>query len=216
MTDLTLVIGNKAYSSWSMRGWLALTMAGIPFREIVVPLDQPETKETLRRYSPAGLVPILLTPQGRVWESTAIIEYANELRPQAGLWPADAHARAVARSAAAEMHAGFAALREAMSMSLKDDRAGRGRTPGALADIARIEALWAELRGGFGAGGDFLFGHRPCAADIMFAPVAARFRTYAAPIGPASQAYVEALLALPAVRRWYDEAAAEPWYLGEH
>jgi len=216
MADHTLVIGNKAYSSWSLRGWLGLTLAGIAFEELLVPLDQPETRETLLQHSPTGLVPLLKTPRGRVWESLAILEYANELNPEAGLWPADVHARAVARSAASEMHAGFAALRRDMSMDLKHDKPGIGHTPAALADVARLAQLWGELRASFGGAGDFLFGATPGAVDVMFTPVAARMRTYHVPLDAVSQAYVDALLDLPPVRDWYAAAAAEPWVLEDH
>ncbi|MEQ9811562.1 MAG: glutathione S-transferase family protein [Azospirillaceae bacterium] len=216
MADHTLVIGNKAYSSWSLRGWLGLTLAGIEFAEILVPLDQPETRETLLKHSPTGLVPLLKTPRGRIWESLAILEYANELNPEAGLWPADGHARAVARSAASEMHTGFAALRRDMSMDLKHDKPGIGHTSEALADVARLEQLWGTLRAEFGSGGDFLFGATPGAADVMFVPVAARLRTYHVPVDRTAQAYAEALLDLPAVRDWYAAAAAEPWVLEDH
>lgn len=212
MTDLTLLMGNKAYSSWSLRPWLMLKHAGLPFREIVVPLRQPDTAARIREHSPSGRVPCLLHGERTMWESLAIAEYVAELAPAAGLWPEDAHARAVARSVSAEMHAGFTALRTSMSMDLKQERPGEGMTPETAADIVRIEALWADARARFGQAGPFLFG-RFGIADAMFAPVVTRFATYGVAVGSGTRAYMDAVLALPAMREWTEAAKAEPWEL---
>lgn len=216
MTDLTLLIANKAYSSWSLRPWLALKQAGLPFREALVPLRQPDTAARIRELSPSGRVPCLRDGERIVWDSLAICEYIAELAPAAGLWPDDSHARAVARSVSAEMHSGFIALRSTMSMDLKRDRSGEGMTPEAAADIARIQALWADARARFGqapdAGGPFLFG-RFTIADAMFAPVVTRFATYGVALEDGARAYCDAVLALPALRDWTAAAKAEPWVL---
>ncbi len=212
MTDLTIVVGNKAYSSWSLRGWLMLAATGAEFTEIVIPLDRPETAAAIRAHSPAGRVPVLKAGDLTVWDSLAIGEYLAERFPQAGLWPENPAARAVARSVSAEMHAGFEALRRDMPMDLKRDRPGHGHTPEALADVARIAAIWAECRARFGTGGPFLFG-RFCIADAMFAPVATRLRTYAVPCDDVTEAYVQAIFDWPALGRWRDSGAAEPWVL---
>ncbi|MDR3515934.1 MAG: glutathione S-transferase family protein [Azospirillaceae bacterium] len=213
--DLTLVIGNKAYSSWSLRPWLALMQAGATFQEILIPLDQPDTATAIRHHSPTGRVPLLRHGAITVWESLAICEYVAELFPAAGLWPEDAAPRALARALACEMHAGFAALRHDMPMNLKHRFPGQGRTPATLADIARITTCWLEARARFGGDGPFLFG-RFSIADAMFAPVCTRFMTYAVDLPAAAQAYVDAILALPALQAWMRAADAEPWDLGDH
>jgi glutathione S-transferase len=212
MSDLTLVMGNKAYSSWSLRPWLALKQAGLAFAETVIPLRQPDTAARIAEYSPTGRVPCLIHGGLTVWDSLAICEYVAELAPEAGLWPADPAARAVARSVSAEMHSGFVSLRTTMPMNLRSDRKGKGMTEATAADIARIEALWADARARFGspAGGPFLFGAFTI-ADAMFAPVVTRLETYGAPVSPESRAYMDAVLALPAMRDWIAAAKAEPW-----
>jgi glutathione S-transferase len=213
MPDGTLYIGSKRYSSWSLRGWLAVRLAGLDVAEEVIRLGQTDTASRIRSVSPTGLVPCLHHKGTVVWESIAIAEYCAELAP--GLWPAETRARAHARSISAEMHAGFRALRQALWMNLGEDfaarAAGRNRTPEAEADIARIEALWAETRARFGDGGPFLFGADFTLADAMYAPVVTRFITWAPPLSDASRAYVAAVRAHPLVARWYAEAAAEPW-----
>ncbi len=214
MTDLTIVIGNKAYSSWSLRGWLMLEATGAPFDEIVIPLDRPESRAAIRAQSPAGRVPVLKVGGLTVWDSLAIGEYLAERFPAAGLWPSQPDARAVARSVSAEMHAGFEALRRDMPMDLKQDRPGQGHSPEALADVARIIALWAECRERFAAGGPFLFGGF-CIADAMFTPVATRLRTYGVALDADSETYVRAVLDRPAMRRWIAGAAEEPWVLAD-
>lgn len=212
MPSLTIVLGNKAYSSWSLRPWLALKQTGEPFEEVVIPLRQPDTKERILAHSPAGKVPVLRHGDRVVWDSLAIGEYLAETFPAAGLWPDDAHARAVARSVSAEMHAGFAPLRTHMAMNLKERLPGTGRTPEVDADIARIVALWTDARARFGRGGLFLFG-RFSIADAMYAPVVTRFDTYGVELPPAARAYADAVLDLPAMREWTAAAKAEPWVL---
>ena len=214
MSELTLVIGNRNYSSWSLRAWLALRMSGLEFDEVAIQLDTPDTHARIREYSPGGLVPALRHGTLTVWESLAICEYVAELAPGARLWPADPAARAVARSVSCEMHAGFRALRDALPMNIRADRPGVAIGADVQADIERITALWRDCRGRFGAGGPFLFG-RFSIADAMYAPVATRFSTYRIPLGPVEQAWVDAVRALPPMRDWAAAASAEPWRI-EH
>jgi glutathione S-transferase len=204
----TLIIGNKNYSSWSLRPWLLLKHAGIPFTEIRIPLYTPGTKAEILKYSPAGKVPVLQDGDITVWESLAICEYLAEKLPHLQLWPADLAARTRARAVACEMHAGFGALRQHMSMNCRKRLPGKGRTPEVLKDIERISTLWKDCRAHYGAEGDFLFG-RFGIADAMYAPVALRFVTYAVDLDPVSAAYVRAITALPAIQQWLTEAAAE-------
>jgi glutathione S-transferase len=204
----TLVIGNKNYSSWSLRPWLAMKVAGIPFEELRIPLDLPETRAQILRHSPSGKVPVLREGEAVVHESLAICEFLAERFPEAQLWPEVPAARALARSVSAEMHAGFAALRAAMPMNVRARLPGRGRAPGVDADVERIGALWRDARVRFGSGGDFLFG-RFSIADAMFAPVVTRFRTYDVPQGADGRAYCEAVWELPAMREWEAAARAE-------
>ncbi len=202
-----LFIGNRRYSSWSLRGWLAVQLAGLDVEEVMTPLAGGDTP-AVKAVSPSGLVPYLEHDGHRIWETLAICEYCAEITP--AVWPAAQDARVHARVIAAEMHGGFRELRMAMPMNLGRDFAGRGRTAGALADIARIEALWAATRGRFGAGGPFLFGDAFTAADAMYAPVVARFLTYRPDLTAASRAYCDAVRAHPLVTAWYDGAAGEP------
>ncbi|MGH7067992.1 MAG: glutathione S-transferase family protein [Acetobacteraceae bacterium] len=215
MPEGRLVIGTRRYSSWSMRGWLAVRLAELDVSEEVIRLSGGATPEVKER-SPSGLVPYLEHRGIAVWESLAIAEYCAELAP--ALWPRERAARAHARAVAAEMHAGFAALRAAMPMNLGRHRPGRGRTPEALADIMRIEALWQDTRARFGGGGPYLFGSRFTAADAMYAPVVTRFLTYAPEIKPGTRAYCDAVRAHPLVARWYDEAGREPeeWRIAKY
>ncbi|MBK8062868.1 MAG: glutathione S-transferase family protein [Betaproteobacteria bacterium] len=201
---MKLVIGNKNYSSWSLRPWLAMKVAGIAFEEERIPLYLPESKARILAVNPAGKVPCLVDGALRVWDSLSILEYLAETHPQ--LWPADRAARALARSVSAEMHSGFAQLRTHMSMNIRRSLPGRGRTPESLAEAARIMALWSDCRARHGAGGPFLFGAFSN-ADAMYAPVVLRFRTYAVELPPDCDAYAQAVLALPAMREWI--AAAE-------
>lgn len=208
-----LVIGTKRYSSWSMRGWLGVRLAGLEVEEVVIPLAGGVTPG-LAEATPAGLVPYLEHAGARVWESLAILEYCAEHAP--ALWPADRGARAHARAIASEMHAGFRALRMAMPMNLGRSFPGVGHSPEALADVARIEAIWAEALAAHG--GPFLFGRVFGAADAMYAPVVTRFLTYRPALSPVSAAYCAAVRGHALVARWYDEAAAEPeaWRIGKY
>ncbi len=206
--DLILVIGNKNYSSWSLRPWLALKQAGIPFREIHISLYTETSRAEIKKYSPSGKVPTLIDGTVTVWESLAICEYLADKFPEKHLWPADPAVRAVARAVATEMHAGFGALRQHMSMNVRKHLPGKGRTPEVLKDIERITTLWNDCRARFGKGGDFLFG-RFSIADAMYAPVALRFVTYEVGLDPVSAAYVKTIADLPAIRQWLADARAE-------
>ena len=208
MSDGTLYIGHRRYSSWSLRGWLAVKLAGLDVDVQVLKFTRPGPTQAILDLSPNGLVPFLVHNGARVWESLAICDYCAEF--ESTLWPADRIARAHARSMAAEMHAGFRDLRMAMWMNLGRDFSGLGQTPGALSDIARIEALWAETRTRFGAGGPFLFGATFGAADAMFAPVVARLLGWKPPVSAETAAYCAAVRAHPLVADWYDGAAKEP------
>jgi glutathione S-transferase len=215
MSAYTLIIGNKNYSSWSLRPWLAMKMAGASFREIVIPLRQPTTAADIVRHSPAGRVPILHDGEITVWESIAILEYLAEAMPEARLWPEDRKARATARAVSAEMHAGFVALRTHMPMNIRASKPGRGRTPEVEQDIRRIVALWEDCRACFDEGGPFLFG-RFSNADAMYAPVVTRFNTYGVALHGEARAYADAILALPAMQEWFAAGKAEPWSMPEN
>lgn len=208
MAELTLVIGNKSYSSWSLRPWLLLKQAGIKFREIYIPTHTPQSRAAILKHSPAGRVPVLHDGNITVWESLAICEYLAEQYPDKQLWPIDPTARALARSVATEMHAGFTALRTHMTMNCRKHFPGKGRTPEVEADIERLRGLWNDCRTRYGSGGDFLFG-RFSIADAMYAPVATRFKTYDVALDKVAAAYRDTILALPAMRQWYAEALAE-------
>ena len=209
MARFTIVIGNKNYSSWSLRGWIALRACTEDFDEVPILLRKPTTIADIRAYSPAGKVPTLIDGDRVIWDSLAICEYLAEIFPDAGLWPEDGAARAHARCVSAEMHAGFVNLRNHMPMNCRASLPGRGATQAALTDIARIEALWDDCRARFGGGGDFLFGQFT-AADAMYAPVASRLATYQPALGPTALAYVEAIHGLPAMADWIAAARAEP------
>lgn len=219
MADFTLVIGNKNYSSWSLRGWLMAKIAGIEFDEIMVPLDRPETLATIRKHSPSGRVPVLLHRGLAIWESLAIAEYLNDLKPEVGLWPPSAAARAHARAISCEMHAGFMDLRANMPMNIRASFPGKGMTPGVRADIERITGLWRDCRkrfaGAFQKDDGFLFGTFG-AADAMFAPVVTRFKTYSVTLDSDADAYCTAVLGHPAMKEWIDAAAHEPWLIDQY
>jgi glutathione S-transferase len=209
---LTLVIGNKNYSSWSLRPWIAMRAADIAFEETVIPLYQGEYKAQLLATSPAGKVPILIDGDLRVWESLAILEHLAERFPALAIWPRDTLARSHARSAATEMHAGFTALRSRCPMNIR-------RAPKAIAmdeavqrDVDRLVSLWREARGRFGAGGPFLYGAFS-AADAMYAPVVSRFASYAIGVGAAAESYMTSVMALPAFREWHDSGVGEVWVM---
>jgi glutathione S-transferase len=212
MPDLVLVIGNRRYSSWSLRPWLALRHAGASFEEVVIPLHRPETKARLLEHAPSGKVPALRHGGLVLWESLAILEYLAELFPEAGLLPAGREARAVCRAVCSEMHAGFAHLRKEMPMDVVARHPGRPGSAECRADIARVREIWRDARSRFGAGGPFLFGSFGM-ADAMFAPVCSRFTTYRVELDGICRAYVEAVMALPAMREWCDAARAEPWVI---
>jgi glutathione S-transferase len=210
MTDLTIYLGNKRYSSWSLRPWLALRQTGAPFREVVIPLYRPESSEQIRLKSPSGRVPVLRDGAIVVWESLAICEYLAERFPSARLWPEDRAARAWARAISHEMHSGFANLRANLPMDLANRWPLGDRLLKVRADIERISAIWRETREHFSDDGKFLFG-RFSIADAMYAPVVTRFITYGVPLDDVCQAYVEAVAAWPAMREWQAAAIAEPW-----
>ena len=206
---LTLVIGNKNYSSWSLRPWLLMRHFGLQFQEVMLPLDTPEFFRRIPDYSPTGRVPALHVDEDVVWDSLAICETVNERWLDGRGWPDDPRARAAARSAACEMHSGFGALRSQLPMNCRR----QPRTPhwdaAAARDAARIEAIWEDLRGRFGAGGDFLCGPFGI-VDAMFAPVCVRLRGYGVPVSSSSRAYMQSVFDLPAMREWQAAAEAEP------
>lgn len=202
-----LVIANKNYSSWSMRPWVAMTAFGIPFQEIRILLGQPETCNKIAVYSSAGRVPVLVTRETTIWDSLAICEYLAEQFQEKNLWPQDMVARALARSICAEMHSGFTGLRNAMPMNIRAQLPGRGRSPEAQGDIGRICEIWETCLSNFGHH-HYLFGDFSI-ADAYYAPVATRMKTYGVFLAPALQAYVDRLLAHPAVAQWVREAEAE-------
>ncbi|HHZ08846.1 MAG TPA: glutathione S-transferase family protein [Rhizobiales bacterium] len=207
-----LLIANKNYSSWSLRPWVLMSALGIPFRERLVPFPTGPSYATFRPYSPTGRVPCLNDDGLAVWDSLAIVEYLAERHP--GVWPADAEARAFARCIAAEMHSGFSSLRSMCGMNC-GIRVRLHERPAPLeADIARIGEIWNEGLSRFG--GPFLAGDSFTAADAFFAPVVFRALTYGLDFGGASAAYVERMLALPAMRAWYEAALVEPWREPDH
>ncbi len=206
MPDRLLVIGNRNYSSWSLRPWLVLKALDLPFAVVRVPLDRPDTAERIRQYSAAGRVPVLVEGGITVWDSQAIIEHLAEAHP--ALWPSDPAARAMARSIAAEMHSGFAALRNELPMNVRATGRRVEPTAAAEADIARIVAIWAAARHRFGAGGPWLFGAWS-AADAVYTPVASRFATYGVDLPAALQAYQTTALEAPAMQEWTELAHAE-------
>jgi glutathione S-transferase len=209
---LHLVIGNKNYSSWSFRPWLAMKVAGIPFEETVISLEAADFKARVMAVSGAGKVPVLVDGETRVWESLAILEYLAEKFPAAALWPKDDSARAMARAVAAEMHAGFVSLRNLLPMNVHRPVKPRPLDDGSKTNVARIETLWRDCRARFGIGGPFLFGAFG-AADAMYAPVVWRFHTYGVEVSEASRAYMRAVMALPAWSEWRDAARRETWVL---
>ena len=215
MSKAHLTLASRNYGSWSLRGWLPVRLAKLEVEEVVIPLAGGKTP-AVQAVTPGGTVPYLEHQGRKVWESLAICEYCAEFA--SGLWPADAGARAHARSVASEMHAGFRELRMAMPMSLFLQAPDAGRTQGALSDIARIDALWRETRAQFGAGGPYLFGATFGNADAMYAPVVARFLSYRPQLSAQAQAYCTAVRAHPLVSEWYDEASKEPasWRLAQY
>lgn len=215
---MKLLIGNKCYSSWSLRAWLLMRAKGIAFEEVLIPLDQPGFKEAILAHAPGsgGTMPMLIDGEVAVWETLAIFEYLHEKHPALGIWPRDAAARAHARAAVSEMHAGFMALRSTCPMNLGKRFASRDRGVAVARDVARINALWRMARERFGmpAGGPYLYGEF-CAADAMFAPVASRLDTYGIAVDSVCQDYRGTVLAHPAYRDWLEAALAEPWILDQ-
>ena len=214
MADFTIYIGNKNYSSWSLRAWLMLKQSGARFEEVLVPLREATTRTTILRHSPSGRVPALHHGELVLWESLAIGEYLAERFPAARLWPEEPEGRAVARAVSAEMHAGFSALRSHLPMNMRSSFAARGVTPEAQADINRVTALWRDCRKRFGAEGKFLFGDITI-ADAMYAPVVSRFRTYRLALEEEAQRYADAVWALPALQEWAAAAGNEPMVIEE-
>ena len=215
--SLKLILGNKNYSSWSMRPWLALAEHDIAFEEEVLNIYDPATKPRLLSFSPAGKMPILIDGENTIWDSLAIIETLADKFPQLDLWPKDPAARALARSISAEMHSGFVPLRKAMPMNLKRKPAPpkAGFPEDVKADIKRICDIFVDARTRFGARGDFLFGAFS-AADCMFAPVATRLRTYAVKLDAPCEAYVEAIHNLASFKRWKEAGLKEPWAVADY
>jgi len=211
---LKLIIGNKNYSSWSFRPWIAMKVAGIAFEEEVISLEAPDFKARVSKVSATGKVPALADGSVHVWESLAILEYLAEKYPHAHLWPADPAARALARAIAAEMHAGFGPLRRHLPMNMWRPVTPRQLTPEVETNVRRIEAIWTDCRRRYGADGAFLFGGFG-AADAMYAPVISRFHTYGVEVGATARAYMDGVMALPAWGEWRAAALAEPWVLAE-
>jgi len=214
MSDFTLVIGNKNYSSWSLRGWLALKRTGAAFDEVLIALDQPETAEQLRIHSPSSKVPVLKTADNVIWESLAIAEYLADQFPAAGLWPEDSNARAIARAVSSEMHSGFVEVRSQMPMDLRNTFPAPERNGPLDAEINRIDTIWQRCRERFGSGGPFLFGTFTI-ADCMFAPVVGRFSSYQIDVSDDSAVYMEAVLRTPEMTEWMDGARSEPWVINQ-
>jgi glutathione S-transferase len=212
---MKLIIGNKAYSSWSLRGWLACKQSGLPFEEVVVPLynEEWEHRREGDEFAPSsGKVPILWDGDCVVWDSLAIVEYLNEASGGTRFWPQDKGARAMARSMAAEMHSGFAALRRKHSMNIRQVYPPKRPDDDVLAEMSRIMELWAQARARYGGDGNFLFGEFG-AADIMFAPVVTRIVTYSLPVARFAPAYMEAVLQHPFMQDWIAAAQAEDWVI---
>ena len=207
---MKLVIGNKVFSSWSMRPWLVLKAFGIPFEETVVPLRAANTRDLILPHSPSGKVPVLIDGDVTVWESLSVIEYLADKFPDHAIWPRDLKARAHARCISTEMHAGFMELRKACSMDVTKTFAARPRSASVMADVARIEAIFAAARSKFAGNRPFLYGGFT-AADAMYAPVLTRLRTYAIPVSAATRTYMDAVLDHPAYHEWVAGAVAEPW-----
>lgn len=209
---LTLAIGNKAYSSWSLRPWILLSEFGIPFAEDFIPLDQPDFAPRVAAYGAGKTVPILKNGEQVVWESLAIIDYIADLYPDHAIWPRDQAARAYARSIAAEMHSGFSALRKACPMNIRKSYPAKARGAAVDQDVARILRLWRQARERFGAHGPFLCGAFS-AADAMYAPIVTRFQTYSIPVDETARAYMDAVLKTASFRRWHKAAMEESFVI---
>jgi glutathione S-transferase len=210
-----LYVANKLYSSWSLRPWLLMTALDIPFEETVIPMYFPDSKARMLDVSPTGKMPCLVNGEVRIWESLAIMEYLHESMPGKGVWPADSKARAHARAAANEMHAGFQALRNACPMNLGKRFAARDLGSDVADNVRRLEGLWSEARVRFGSGGPYLYGAFS-ATDAMFAPVVTRLDTYQVPVSSETRRYMDAILAHAAFVKWRTEALAEPWTIDHY
>jgi glutathione S-transferase len=213
MLTTTLTIASKNYGSWSLRGWLLCKMAGLDFEEQHVGADDPSTRAELLLLSPSFLVPCLVHDGIKVWDTLAIAQYLHEIKPDAGLLPADRGQRAHCRAISGEMHSGFANLRSALPMNLKAHFPGFKAWAGARGDIERVTAIWRECLELYG--GPFLFGQKPCAADAMYAPVCTRFVTYDVALDETSAAYCRTMMALPLMQEWIAAAKLEPDELEE-
>ncbi len=212
MTSLKLIIGNKNYSSWSLRPWLLLRQMGLEFEEIFIPLFREDSREKILKYSPSGKVPTLIEDGRAVWDSLAIAEYLAEKYPRMNLWPEDPAARALARSVSAEMHSGFMALRSECPMNIHRKPTPIELKPEVRADVERIQAIWRDARSRYSKLGPFLFGHFSI-VDAMYAPVVFRFTRYAIEMDESSRAYAETILALPPIQEWIQAAMAETWVI---
>ncbi len=218
MANALLIVGNKNYSSWSLRPFMAMAMAEIPFEDKVIPFGQPignaKFTKAIKRYSSAGLVPVLVHKGISIWDTMAIMEYLAETWPDKNLWPKNKAARALARSACAEMHSGYRNLRDACPMNLRRDIKPVPMNEGVLKEVERIEALWRQCRKAYGKGGPFLFGKFGI-ADAMFAPVVTRFDTFDIKVAADTQHYMNAVLATPAFHEWKAAALKEKWTVAE-
>jgi glutathione S-transferase len=208
MAPLTLVIGNKNYSSWSLRPWLFMKHAQVEFREVVIPLDTPDTREQIERHGPSGRVPVLEHGELRVWDSIAICEYVAELTGRG--WPSAAAARAVARAVSAEMHSGFTTLRSLWPMNARARNRHTATTTALEADVERVDEIWNDCRTRFGSGGPWLFGEYSI-ADAMYAPIVLRFNTYGARISQTARWYMASVLEDAPLQQWLQAAKHEPW-----
>lgn len=205
--NMTLVVGSKTFSSWSLRPWLLMKQANIPFKEVLIDLDQVSTRERIRQYSPSGRVPVLLNGDVRVWDSLAIAEYLNDLYPEKELWPTKIEDRALARSVSAEMHSGFPAMRQQLSMNVTKRFPTPALTDDTQNDLRRVFEIWNDCL--TRSGGPFLFGSKFTIADAMYAPVTTRMTSYSIPLTGAIEKYVQTVAALPALQEWVQAAQSE-------
>ena len=217
LPEMTLVIGNKNYSSWSLRAGLAMALTGADYEEVLVPLDEDATAATLRQHSPSGLVPVLKSEGLVIWDSLAIGEYLAERFPEAGLWPLDPKLRALARSLVCEMHAGFPNLRRELSMDMRQTCKVMPSME-VLREIGRLQDIWGQAldaRNAAGLSGEFLFG-APGLIDCFYAPVVSRLVTFGLQLGPDGSAYIEAITGWALYQNWLEAAKVEPWDLPDH
>jgi glutathione S-transferase len=215
MRNLKMVLGNKNYSSWSLRPWLVLKQIGVPFEEKVIALDQPDTAKEIAKYTPAGRVPVLMDGDRLVWDSLAICEYLNDAFPEKMLWPSEATARASARSLSAEMHSGFQAMREQLPMKFRESIRLPSLRPDVKRDVDRVLRIWSDCRERFGKSGPFLFGAFSI-ADAMYAPVVSRFKTYGVSMDGSPAAYAETIWKLPSMQEWLAAARAENYRMARY